>query len=120
MTQNWTWDDHFKYYLPRLLTISAQEYCLMNGKNLNDYQAIGVNVALSKESSMFGDNDISRYREDLLKKIPPYTEVIVGFHENISSYFAYKPRDDSVYYRDHIHNYLASETALVPKSSDKK
>lgn len=86
--------------LPKVLTISARDYCEINGKDITHYEVKGVHTI-----------GHSPYRKDSIKDfvrdIPLEAEIVVGFQQIMT-------RRDS-------REYIASGTALIPKNEgDKK
>lgn len=98
--------------LEKILTISAKEYCEMNGQKLLEYNAIGVHCA-SFECFV---NYIESKREllnDMIKKfaenVPSETEVVVDYGFSIST-------TSTTSHGTSCLSYLGSGTALIPKS----
>jgi len=58
-----------KFPLEKILTISARDYCEMNGKYLVDYTAKGIHV---------NEHDY-KVMESFLKQIPADAEVVVEY-----------------------------------------
>ncbi|MBI2047297.1 hypothetical protein HYT26_04020 [Candidatus Pacearchaeota archaeon] len=93
----------------KILTISAFEYCENHGKNIKDYEMVGVH---GYSNYLFDRKDLLSgyakrlYNNDhlsslLIRRIPPGTEVVVRL--------AYSSADD-----------IASGVALIPKPKQQK
>lgn len=66
-------EDENKFPLEKILTISARDYCENTGKNISQYDLVGVHY---EDSGDCRDGDIAKY---FIQKIPNCTEVIVGY-----------------------------------------
>ena len=93
----------------KILTISAFEYCENHGKNIKDYEMIGIHgygnylfdrkdLLSGRAKSLYNFSNLSNL---LINRIPPNTEVVVGL--------AYSSADD-----------IASGVALIPRPKSKK
>jgi hypothetical protein len=70
---DWVMVGENKFPLEKILSISARDYCDMHGKNIGDFEAIGVHVNAYPGC---------RLREKFQIKVPPETEVVVEYHGN--------------------------------------
>jgi hypothetical protein len=62
-----------KFPLQKILTVGATEYCQSKGKNLADFNLVGVNGCSTS---------------DLIHNLPNNTEVVVGYTGDMDTYFA--------------------------------
>jgi hypothetical protein len=82
----------------KILTISANEYCQIYGKNISDYRECGVH--LSKRQVHRENFDLSK---EFAKLVPDNTEVVVSYRFSVGGS------------GPELFQTYASGTALIPK-----
>lgn len=98
--------------LEQILTISARDYCDINGKRLNDYTAVGVSAKLTlyDEKNWWeeGYGKLTWKRRLNSKYIPKNTEAFVDLKMYlIKTWHGHYSGDNS--------EFLVTGTALIPK-----
>ncbi len=88
-----------------VLTITATEYCLMEGRDLREYRAMGVQGECGF---------LQRPEMDILRHLPEGTEVVVGYRSNILNQEPTTPGGPP----QSRHHYYG--TALIHRETEKK
>lgn len=87
--------------LERILTVSALEYCLSQGKQLRDYDLVGLHAKIVVTAREL-DHDL---KEELARNIPASAEIVVAYTPSRS-----------------LNNFMfvqyADATALIPKPKE--
>ena len=92
------------FSMDRILTVSAQEYCDNQGKEISDYNLVGVHSTWNRVLYGLVEGAGSKFLDEV---VPTNTEVIVGYDFGITS------RNNNLYF-------FESGTALIPKEITEK
>jgi hypothetical protein len=90
----------------KILTMSAEEYCKMMGKELTDYIPEGVHVKNGFERDERGADYLTILYEDFAEEVPRSAEVVVGYTISAAT--------------GNYTQCYASGTALILRTNDKK
>ncbi len=97
--------------LEKILTTSAGDYCKSKGKDLSDYEMVGVHGSYSDDNPFLGPDKLGeKVLYEFLEKIPYGTEVVVDYKTSSS-----QSKTFSLFLPDEHYSRVDSGTALIPK-----
>lgn len=102
-----------EFPLEKILTIGAQDYYNSVGKTAGKYIMQGINMQVFNE-------DIDNVHSQFARKVPKYTEAVVGYNFSISVSISRALGENGGYAKASSKTALASGTALIPKSKWKR